>query len=174
MSRAEPGWADLPTFALCPPHSNEAADYDLKHEKASAEIVKRVQARRDFIGVQWIEDDDDDDDDDDEDDEIPDEEESTRGKKEPTSEAARRSVRLLDYACGTGAMSRVRCVMHLFPRYCGLFPLEVLPHARGSTQLTAYPLWETSRRWHRTRRNALALISQRRWWRPITPVLRTK
>lgn len=66
--------------------SDEAANYDAKHEKATAEIVRRIEARRDFIGVDWIKDDSSDD----------------EGDAGPT-----RAVRVLDYACGTGAMSRV-------------------------------------------------------------------
>lgn len=67
--------------------------------------MKRIQERRDFIGVQWVEDDDDD--------ETSDEEGviSDGKRKEKPGEATARSVRLLDYACGTGAMSRVRCVI---------------------------------------------------------------
>lgn len=69
--------------------SNEAANYDAKHEKATAEISKRIEARRDFIGVEWVEDDS---------------SEDGNGEADPK---ATRAVRLLDYACGTGAMSRV-------------------------------------------------------------------
>ncbi|KAI3399529.1 hypothetical protein diail_6551 [Diaporthe ilicicola] len=36
---------------------NEAADYDAKHEKTTAEIARRIEARRGLIGVEWIEDD---------------------------------------------------------------------------------------------------------------------
>lgn len=73
--------------------SNEAANYDAKHEKATAEIAKRIEARRDFIGVEWIEDDSSEDED-----------------GEAESEVTR-AVRLLDYACGTGAMSRVSLIL---------------------------------------------------------------
>lgn len=69
--------------------SEEAANYDAKHEKASAEIVRRIEARRSLIGVDWVEDDSGD-------------EEDDRTDGQPT-----KSVRLLDYACGTGAMTRV-------------------------------------------------------------------
>ncbi|KAF3759937.1 S-adenosyl-L-methionine-dependent methyltransferase [Cryphonectria parasitica EP155] len=72
-----------------PPSSDEAANYDEKHEKAAAEIARRIGARRGFIGVPWIEDDDSEED----------------GKSETDAEPAR-AVRVLDYACGTGAMSR--------------------------------------------------------------------
>ncbi|KAG8161031.1 hypothetical protein KVR01_009295 [Diaporthe batatas] len=61
---------------------NEAASYDAKHEKTTAEIARRIEARRGLIGVQWVEDDEDD------------------------SNEEGRAVRVLDYACGTGSMSR--------------------------------------------------------------------
>lgn len=61
--------------------------------------MKRVQARTAFIGVQWVEDDVDTSDDDDEE------------RDEKGTERKPKSVRLLDYACGTGAMSRVRFVV---------------------------------------------------------------
>lgn len=70
--------------------SNEAAEYDAKHEKATAEIARRIEARRGFIGVEWIEDDSSDDE---------------GGSTNDTTPA--RDVRVLDYACGTGSMSRV-------------------------------------------------------------------
>lgn len=78
-------------------NSNEAANYDAKHEKTIAEIGRRIEARRDFIGVEWIEDDSSEDEDDDAD--------ANPG----------RIVRLLDYACGTGAMSRVSFVSPVSP-----------------------------------------------------------
>ncbi|POS80515.1 hypothetical protein DHEL01_v201083 [Diaporthe helianthi] len=65
---------------------NEAANYDAKHDKTAAEIARRIEARRGLIGVEWVEDDEDDDDD--------------------SSDEEGRSVRVLDYACGTGSMSR--------------------------------------------------------------------
>lgn len=42
--------------------------------------MERIQARRDFIGADWVEDED---------------------------EEGAKSVRFLDYACGTGLLSRV-------------------------------------------------------------------
>lgn len=71
--------------------SNEAADYDAKHEKTTAEIARRIEARRGLIGVEWLEEDD-----------------SSDEEGVSTAEAAPgRAVRVLDYACGTGSMSRV-------------------------------------------------------------------
>lgn len=94
-------------------NSNEAEIYDAKHEKTTLEIVRRVQARRDFIGVDWIEDDSDDDDDDGEDD--GEEQQRSMG----ASKGPSRSVRVLDYACGTGAMSRVcTCCFDLDQQIC--------------------------------------------------------
>lgn len=65
------------------PLSDEAANYDAKHEKTITEISRRIEARRALIGVEWVEDDEDD------------------------SNEEGRAVRVLDYACGTGSMSRV-------------------------------------------------------------------
>lgn len=62
---------------------NEAASYDAKHEKTTAEIARRIEARRGLIGVEWVEDD-----------------------SSSSSEGEGRAVRVLDYACGTGSMSR--------------------------------------------------------------------
>lgn len=59
--------------------------YDTKHGKTLDEIVEKVRARLDFIGVDWVEEDEGDGD---------------YGTTKP--------VRLLDYACGTGNISRVR------------------------------------------------------------------
>lgn len=70
--------------------SNEAANYDAKHERATEEIARRIEARRDFIGLEWVEDDDSSEDEDDD----------TDGQPSGT-------VKILDYACGTGSMSRV-------------------------------------------------------------------
>ncbi|ROV94867.1 hypothetical protein VSDG_07088 [Cytospora chrysosperma] len=68
---------------------NEAASYDAKHEKTTEEIARRIEARRDFIGLDWVEDDD----------SSQDEGDDARGQPS-------RNVRILDYACGTGSMSR--------------------------------------------------------------------
>ncbi|KAI0105766.1 S-adenosyl-L-methionine-dependent methyltransferase [Nemania sp. FL0031] len=70
--------------------NEEAASYDDKHRKLNERLTRELQARLDFIGVDWASDDEDSDD----------EEKEGDGKK------PRREVRLLDYACGTGMMSR--------------------------------------------------------------------
>lgn len=59
----------------------------MKHEKTIAEIARRIEARRGLIGVQWLEEED--------------------GPGEEGGAAPGRAVRVLDYACGTGSMSRV-------------------------------------------------------------------
>lgn len=79
--------------------SNEAATYDAKHESTIEEIARRIEARRDFIGVDWVEDDSSSGGDDEGDD----------GGDEPS-----RPVRILDYACGTGSMSRVSLLPGFF------------------------------------------------------------
>ncbi|KAK3337499.1 methyltransferase-like protein [Cercophora scortea] len=70
---------------------NEAASYDAKHEKTLSQIVEEIRSRLDFIGADWVDDDDDDDDDD---------------KQSENAAPPARAVRLLDYACGTGVVSR--------------------------------------------------------------------
>lgn len=79
-------------------NSGEAASYDEKHRKLNDRLTRELQARLDFIGVDWASDDDDSDEDD-----------EGEAKKKP-----RREVRLLDYACGTGMMSRVSDLAPLF------------------------------------------------------------
>ncbi|KAL2020501.1 hypothetical protein VTK56DRAFT_8386 [Thermocarpiscus australiensis] len=67
-----------------------AAEYDRRHEKTLNRIIEEIRARLDFIGVDWVDDDDDDD-----------------GNGETTSgETEKKTARLLDYACGTGVVSR--------------------------------------------------------------------
>ncbi|KAK3331116.1 S-adenosyl-L-methionine-dependent methyltransferase [Apodospora peruviana] len=67
--------------------NNEAAAYDAKHEKTLGHIVDEIRTRLDFIGLDWVDDDDDSGD--------------SENKKSPA-----KAVRLLDYACGTGVVSR--------------------------------------------------------------------
>ncbi|KAJ9155661.1 S-adenosyl-L-methionine-dependent methyltransferase [Pleurostoma richardsiae] len=69
--------------------NEQAATYDTRHEKTLAAIVEEIRARREFIGVQWVEDDHDGD------------EHGAGNSGKP-----RRAVRLLDYACGTGTITR--------------------------------------------------------------------
>ncbi|KAJ3569906.1 hypothetical protein NPX13_g5916 [Xylaria arbuscula] len=70
--------------------NEEAASYDDKHRKLNERLTRELQARLDFIGVDWASDDEDSDD----------------GEREENDKKPRREVRLLDYACGTGMMSR--------------------------------------------------------------------
>ncbi|KAI0548452.1 S-adenosyl-L-methionine-dependent methyltransferase [Xylaria curta] len=70
--------------------NEEAASYDEKHRKLSERLTRELQARLDFIGAEWASEEED-----------SDEEGEDDNKKKP-----RREVRLLDYACGTGMMSR--------------------------------------------------------------------
>ncbi|KAK3367118.1 S-adenosyl-L-methionine-dependent methyltransferase [Lasiosphaeria ovina] len=77
--------------------NNEAASYDAKHEKTLSQLVEEIRSRLDFIGADLVEDDDDDDSDG----------EDGDGAVNKDGEAApERAVRLLDYACGTGVVSR--------------------------------------------------------------------
>ncbi|TGJ78834.1 hypothetical protein E0Z10_g9928 [Xylaria hypoxylon] len=69
--------------------NEEAASYDDKHRKLIERLTRELQARLDFIGVDWASDDED----------------SSEEDGEGNDENPRREVRLLDYACGTGVMS---------------------------------------------------------------------
>jgi hypothetical protein len=88
--------------------SKEASTYDSKHERGLGQILDHIRGRLDFIGVDWVDDDDDDAEDD------PD-----------------KSVRLLDYACGTGNVSRVRDFLTAQP----VAPSPRLPWRRSDLML---------------------------------------
>ncbi|KAI1851959.1 hypothetical protein JX266_002812 [Neoarthrinium moseri] len=64
--------------------NDEAAKYDSKNEKGLQQLTQAIQARLDFIGADWVDDDEDDD----------------------AAGGDGRQLRLLDYACGTGMVSR--------------------------------------------------------------------
>jgi hypothetical protein len=84
--------ADLP-----PLDSKLASDYDSRFEKTVTQLIDEIQKRRYFISVDWIEDDSDDED------EIEGRAAAVKDKKDEQA-----PIRLLDYACGTGLVSRVR------------------------------------------------------------------
>ncbi|KAG9231160.1 S-adenosyl-L-methionine-dependent methyltransferase [Amylocarpus encephaloides] len=65
-----------------------AATYNTRFEKTMQQVVDEIRARTEWIGVDWIED-------------SFDNERAESKQKEP-----KKSVRLLDYACGTGLVSR--------------------------------------------------------------------
>ncbi|KAL2136812.1 hypothetical protein VTI74DRAFT_1026 [Chaetomium olivicolor] len=68
--------------------NKEAAVYDAKNEKMLNKLIEEFRAKLDFIGVDWVDDD----------------ESDAEGAKK--TEHAKKSVKLLDYACGTGVVSR--------------------------------------------------------------------
>ncbi|KAK6857013.1 S-adenosyl-L-methionine-dependent methyltransferase [Apiospora arundinis] len=74
--------------------NNEASNYDSKFQKTIQQLTEAIQERLDFIGVDWVVDEDDGND-----------QGSTSGGT-ATASVPSREVRLLDYACGTGLMSR--------------------------------------------------------------------
>ncbi|KAK4174731.1 S-adenosyl-L-methionine-dependent methyltransferase [Triangularia setosa] len=76
--------------------NQQASSYDSKHEKTLDQLIEEIRKRIDFIGVEWADEESSDDDDGDDDEEG----EKKQEKKE------KREVRLLDYACGTGLVSR--------------------------------------------------------------------
>ncbi|CAG8950128.1 hypothetical protein HYFRA_00008363 [Hymenoscyphus fraxineus] len=71
--------------------SENASTYNTKFSKTITQIIAEIQARTAWIGVDWIEDTSD-----------SENEETTTS----SSTAPQRTVRLLDYACGTGLVSR--------------------------------------------------------------------
>ncbi len=63
--------------------SKIAVAYDTRFEKTLGQIQQEIRSRADFLGLRVIE-------------------------REGSRDAPSESVRLLDYACGTGTISRVR------------------------------------------------------------------
>ncbi len=62
-------------------------------------LTAELRSRLDFIGVDWAEEDEDDEDDEDDD--------AGDGKEQKNRGENKRQVRMLDYACATGTISRV-------------------------------------------------------------------
>ncbi|TEA20981.1 putative methyltransferase [Colletotrichum sidae] len=82
-----------------------AAEYDAKYERTVLQLEREISKRKDFVGADWVEDDDEDEDEDSGSDD--DEQQRQSADAVGTSSGDRsRSVRLLDYACGTGLISR--------------------------------------------------------------------
>ena len=86
-------------------NSNTAATYNSRFSKTMEQIQEEIRERREWIGGDWVEDSD-----------SEDEEEGESGVKGGVEKVGgkvgggKRSVRLLDYACGTGSVSRVRTI----------------------------------------------------------------
>ncbi|KAF3359684.1 Putative coatomer subunit alpha [Verticillium dahliae VDG1] len=80
------------TRLLFSPFSGLASEYDRRFEKVINQLVKEIQKRRDFIGIDWVQEDSDDEDD--------------NGDTTESSVGAGKTVKVLDYACGTGLVSR--------------------------------------------------------------------
>ncbi|CAL3962259.1 unnamed protein product [Diplocarpon coronariae] len=69
-------------------HWNEAAStYNSRFGKTIQQIIEEIQEHHDWIGVDWVE-------------------ESSSDEDAESSPAPHKTVRLLDYACGTGLVSR--------------------------------------------------------------------
>jgi len=66
-------------------------------------LVEEIRARLDFIGVDWVADD-----------------ENGDGNAAEGDAQSKKTVRLLDYACGTGLISRVCGSPHVFKRFSAL------------------------------------------------------
>lgn len=67
--------------------SMEASTYEQKHAATITQLIDQIQSRRDWIGVDWNSDDSDSDGDD--------------------HSTPQKPIRVLDYACGTGLVTRV-------------------------------------------------------------------
>ncbi|EFQ29476.1 methyltransferase domain-containing protein [Colletotrichum graminicola] len=87
--------ADTDTASANKAYFNKlAAEYDARYEKTMLQLEREIRKRKDFIGADWVVDEDD----------------GGEGGSEdeaaqlPASDGKR--VRLLDYACGTGLISR--------------------------------------------------------------------
>ncbi|KAI1321890.1 S-adenosyl-L-methionine-dependent methyltransferase [Xylariaceae sp. FL0255] len=85
--------------------NDEAAQYDNKHRKLNERLTHELQARLNWIGVNWVVDEGDESDDEEGSEEVDNVDESQSQSRELTR-PVKREIRLLDYACGTGMMSR--------------------------------------------------------------------
>lgn len=89
-TRRDLSFISLKFVSLLIVHSENAASYNTRFEKTIQQIIEEIIARKDWIGVNWSE-------------ETSDDESANTTSTEP-----KKPVRLLDYACGTGLVSRVR------------------------------------------------------------------
>lgn len=88
------------TISSFPVHcllSKLAAEYDERHKKTLDRLIEEIRSRLDFIGVAWV---DDDEDDDNSNNSAVGGDTAARANK--SNGTPNRTVRLLDYACGTG------------------------------------------------------------------------
>ncbi|PKS12093.1 hypothetical protein jhhlp_001389 [Lomentospora prolificans] len=69
----------------------QASSYDTKHAKTIDQLIAHIQKRKDFLGANWVTDDTED-------------ETEADGSRKPGVD--KDSVRFLDYACGTGLVTR--------------------------------------------------------------------
>ncbi|KAK3364424.1 S-adenosyl-L-methionine-dependent methyltransferase [Lasiosphaeria hispida] len=115
--------------------NNEAASYDARHEKTLTQLVEEIRSRLDFIGVDWVDDSDDDGD-------------EEGGKNEES--ITKKGVRLLDYACGTGLVSRVshipsiagassRSLLPPIPRHQNNHTIPTTPHPLITILINIHP-----------------------------------
>ncbi len=74
--------------------SEAASTYNTKFSKTIQQVINEIQKRKDWIGVDWAED--------------------ISDTEDGSSSAPKKTVRLLDYACGTGLVSRV-CTLPPLP-----------------------------------------------------------
>lgn len=113
----------------CSHLSSLASTYDAENEKTTSRLIELIRERKDWLGVDFLdsdsEDDSEDDDDDDDDDADEAAEQSAaaaaskgtgKGKQKDGQKKRPGAVRMLDYACGPGMMSRVR-PLSPFPLY---------------------------------------------------------
>lgn len=109
-----------------PLFSKEAASYDSKHEKTLNKLIEEIRERVEFIGADWVDDDD----------------EAGDDGEVQSENPQTKTVRLLDYACGTGVGMFV-------------FPFAPLP----CDHPLSFWLSSSSARWAWRRRKTQSLIT---------------
>jgi hypothetical protein len=92
-------------------HSARAQTYNDKNEKTIERLIGEIRSRRDWIGIDFL----DEDEGGEEDDELADADERANEAGGDGGEIRRKTVRLLDYACGPGMVSRVRHSFQFHP-----------------------------------------------------------
>ena len=109
--------------------SSVASTYHDGNEKTTNRLIEEIRARRDWLGIDFL----DEDEGDEEDDEIADADERAN-EVGGDGTIKRKVVKLLDYACGPGMVSRVR-------------PLSCMPSVRRISDSDRHLRLMYHRRW---------------------------
>lgn len=100
-------------------YSELASTYDSRHGKTLDKLVEEIRARVDFLGVDWADDDGEDDED------VNGDKEREEKNAESGEATQKKTVRLLDYACGTGVGECLLFSLLLFVYF--VYPLLMGP-----------------------------------------------